>query len=218
MTVRATGVARSRPYRPRMDRRRFLLNAVAGVLAAPLVVKAQQTGKVARVGWLGGGGGRPLSEQQELPTSKAFAEGLLEFGYVVGENLLVERRVVAPDKVERYPDLAARLVTQGVDVILAANPYSLAAAVAATKTIPIVGIDLESDPVAEGWAATLARPGRNLTGFFLDIPEMSSSVDDAPNRDRTFLRTRAVDWFPMPSAAVAAGPRCRDRSIAARSR
>jgi ABC-type uncharacterized transport system substrate-binding protein len=157
-----------------LDRKRLGCSAIALLLvAAPLVVEAQQTGKVARVGWLGGGSGRPLSEQQELPTSKAFTEGMLQFGYVVGENLLVERRVVAPDEVERYPGLAARLVTQGVDVILAANPYSLAAAVAATRTIPIVGIDLESDPVAAGWAATLGRPGRNLTGFFLDIPEMS---------------------------------------------
>jgi hypothetical protein len=65
------------------------------LVAAPHVVDAQQTGRVARVGWLGGGTGRPLSEQQELPTSKAFAEGLLPFDYVVGENLLVERRVVA---------------------------------------------------------------------------------------------------------------------------
>jgi len=59
------------------------------------------------------------------------------------------------------------------DVILAANPFSLAAATRATRTVPIVGLDMESDPVRQGWAATLARPGGNVTGFFLDMPEMS---------------------------------------------
>ncbi len=82
-------------------------------------------------------------------------------------------RTPEQDKVEQYPDVAARLVAAGVDVILAPTPHALEAATKATKTIPIVGVDFESDPVAKGWVATLARPGGNVTGFFLDIPEMS---------------------------------------------
>src|SRR5262249_51442172 len=66
-----------------------------------------------------------------------------------------------------------RLVTSDVDVILAAGPQSIEAVRAVSRTVPIVGVDLESDPVARGWAATLARPGGNVTGFFLDIPELS---------------------------------------------
>jgi len=69
--------------------------------------------------------------------------------------------------------LEAGFVAAGVDVILAPTPHALEAATKATKTIPIVGVDFESDPVAKGWVATLARPGGNVTGFFLDIPEMS---------------------------------------------
>jgi len=64
-------------------------------------------------------------------------------------------------------------VAQRVDVILAANPHALGAVTKETKSIPIVGVDLESDPVAKSWVASLAHPRRNITGFFLDIPEMS---------------------------------------------
>ncbi|HEY3118784.1 MAG TPA: ABC transporter substrate-binding protein, partial [Chloroflexota bacterium] len=58
------------------------------------------------------------------------------------------------------------------DVIVAAAPYAIKAALTATSTIPIVGIDLESDPVASGWARSLNRPGGNVTGLFLDLPEL----------------------------------------------
>jgi putative ABC transport system substrate-binding protein len=98
---------------------------------------------------------------------------LREVGYVIGQNVVVDARVPERDKPEQYQALAGQLVAEGVDVILAANPHSLAAVTNATKTIPVVGLDLESDPVAKGWAASLAHPGGNVTGFFLDIPEMS---------------------------------------------
>jgi len=63
-------------------------------------------------------------------------------------------------------------VTRKCDVIVAAAPYAIKVALAATSTIPIVGIDLESDPVASGWVRSLNRPGGNLTGLFLDLPEL----------------------------------------------
>jgi putative ABC transport system substrate-binding protein len=87
---------------------------------------------------------------------------------VVFDVLRPERGTAA-----EYADLASRLVARSPSVILAANPNSLEAVTKATASIPIVGVDLESDPVAKGWAISLARPGRNVTGFFLDIPEMS---------------------------------------------
>jgi len=150
-----------------IDRRTFLGTVAGGLLAAPLAA-AEQSAKLPRIGWLSGGyAGRPGS-----PAFKAFTEGLRESGYVVGQNVLVDVRTPG-DKVEQYPDLAAQLVTEGVDVILAANPHSIEAVIKATKTIPVVGVDLESDPVAREWVTSLARPDHNLTGFFLDIPEMS---------------------------------------------
>ena len=151
---------------PVIPRRAFIGILGLGLLAEPRRANAQAPAKAPRVGWLSG----PFGAQQGSPHLKAFTEGLRELGYVIGQNVIVDVRTPG-DKVEQYPDLAARLVT--VDVILAANPHSLEAVIKATKTIPVVGVDLESDPVARGWVTSLARPGRNLTGFFLDIPEMS---------------------------------------------
>ena len=151
-----------------IDRRSFINSLAGGLLAAPLASEAQQTAQLPRIGLLSG----QYVGRQESPGFKAFTEGLRESGYVVGQNVLVDVRTPG-DKVEQYPDLAARLVTEGVDVILAGNPHSIEAVIKATKTIPVVGVDLESDPVAREWVTSLARPGHNLTGFFLDIPEMS---------------------------------------------
>lgn len=155
-----------------MDRRRLLFGAVSGLLGMPRIVRAQPSGKVPKIGWLGGGGGRTSAEMRRSTQFAAFEDGLREHGYVVGGSVIVDVRMVAPDQVERYQDVAARLAAD-VDVVLAANPFSLAAVTRATKTIPIVGLDMESDPVRQGWATTLARPGGNVTGFFLDMPEMS---------------------------------------------
>ena len=150
-----------------IPRRVFIGTVGLGLLVSRRRASAQASAKGPRVGW--------LSSQKALtPPLKAFLEGLQEMGYVPGQNFLFELRAPErPDKYEQYPDLAAKLVAAGVDVILAGTPSGIEATTKATKTIPIVGVDLESDPVAKGWAATLARPGGNFTGFVLDIPEMS---------------------------------------------
>ncbi len=74
---------------------------------------------------------------------------------------------------ERLHRDAAELVQLKVDLIVAGTSTGARAAAAATKTIPIIAIDMESDPVANGWVASLARPGGNVTGFFLDLPDLS---------------------------------------------
>ena len=150
-----------------IPRRAFLRALGIGLLLTDRSARAQTPAKIPRVGWLGGGG-----TAREL-NFKAIAEGLRGLGYVIGQNVLLDARAPQSGDREQFRDLAARLVADGVEVILAANPYSLEAVTATTKTIPVVGVDLESDPVAKGWVASLARPGGNLTGFFLDIPEMS---------------------------------------------
>jgi putative ABC transport system substrate-binding protein len=151
-----------------IPRRVFIGTVGLGLLVSRRRASAQASAKLPRVGY--------LSSQKALtsPTLKAFLESLQEMGYVPGQNFLLEfRGPERPDKYEQHADLAAQLVAAGVDVILASNPSAIEATTKATKTIPIVGVDLESDPVAKGWAATLARPGGNFTGFFLDIPEIS---------------------------------------------
>src|SRR5438094_1024204 len=80
----------------------------------------------------------------------------------------------AEGHLERVPVLVNELLATGIDVLFAANPHILRAAIQATTTVSIVGIDLETDPVRAGWVKTLARPGGNVTGFFRDMPELSS--------------------------------------------
>jgi putative tryptophan/tyrosine transport system substrate-binding protein len=102
----------------------------------------------------------------------AFRQGLAEAGYMEGKNLAIEYRF-ANFKFDLLPELAGDLVRLNVNVIFGSSPEALAAATNATTTIPVVGIDLESDPIAKGYVKSLARPGGNMTGMFLDLPELS---------------------------------------------
>ena len=148
-----------------IGRRMFITTATTALVALPIWTTGETPSKVARVGFLAGGGSRVAYP--------AFASALRDLGYVEGQNMEVVRRQPEPGKVDRVTELAAEVVAARPDVILAANPHSLEAMILATKSIPIVAIDLESDPVAKGWAVSLGRPGGNMTGFFLDAPEIS---------------------------------------------
>jgi putative ABC transport system substrate-binding protein len=98
-------------------------------------------------------------------------------------------------------ELAAELVGIGVRVIFAQNPYAIRAARAATTTLPIVGYDFESDPVAAGYAASLARPGGNLTGVFLDQAEVSAKQLQLLKEMVPPLSRVAVLWDPAIATA-----------------
>jgi putative ABC transport system substrate-binding protein len=91
---------------------------------------------------------------------------------VEGQNLAIEWRF-ADGKADRLHDSAVDLVRLRVDAIFAVSSASVRAARNATKTIPIVALDLETDPVQSGLAFSLARPGGNVTGLFLDLPELT---------------------------------------------
>jgi putative ABC transport system substrate-binding protein len=139
-----------------MDRRAFLGLATTGVITAPGVARAQQAGKVHRIGF--------LSLQSGLTsTTEAFRQGLRELGYVEGRNLIIEYRWAA-QKEERLPELAAELVRLKVEVIVTAAAPTIEAARRATSTIPIV-MAAVADPVGSGLVASLARPGGNITGL-----------------------------------------------------
>jgi ABC-type uncharacterized transport system substrate-binding protein len=102
----------------------------------------------------------------------AFVEGLRESGYLEGRNISFEHRS-AHGRPEFSPKLASELANLKVDVIFARGTWALNAAQHATRSIPIVGIDLEIDPVEAGLAASIARPGGNITGLFLDLSQLS---------------------------------------------
>ena len=150
-----------------MDRRTFIGGVGGGLLTVPLPAHGQFPTKIARVGYLTG------AMRSAMPVSTAsFVDRLRELGYVEGRNVDIDYRYA--DTEAGLRELASTLVRGEVQVIYAQNPYALRAAAAATKTIPIVGYDLETDPVAAGFAASLPHPGGNVTGVFLDQPDISA--------------------------------------------
>jgi putative tryptophan/tyrosine transport system substrate-binding protein len=142
-----------------MKRRRFVLASLAGAVAAPLGVTAQQTAKVYRIGYLG--------FAPSAPDDDTFRTSLRELGYVEGKNLVIEYRWAQPDPA-RFPALAADLVAAGVDVIVTPFMAAIVAAKKATTTIPIVGL-IVLEPVETGIVKSLARPGGNVTGLTWEV-------------------------------------------------
>ena len=102
----------------------------------------------------------------------AFLEELRLLGWRDRENVLIDIRS-ADGRYELISQLAHELVRALPDAIYTLGPDATLAAAAATKTLPIVAIDLEPDPIATGLVENLARPGRNVTGLFLDLPELA---------------------------------------------
>jgi putative ABC transport system substrate-binding protein len=139
---------------------------VLALLAAPLGVAAQPTGKTVRIGYLS-----PLTAKGDAAHRQAFLEGLRTLGYVDGQNAVIEARY-ADGRLDRLPELAAEIVGLRVDVIVAAPSPAVRAARDVTRTIPIV-MAMSGDPVGEGFAATLARPGGNVTGHSAAVVEMT---------------------------------------------
>jgi ABC-type uncharacterized transport system substrate-binding protein len=147
-----------------MNRRAFIGMVASGCLLAPARdVAAQVTGRVYRVGVLSPG----------TPSTgiAAFGPGIRRLGWVPGQNLIIEQRYARGD-LARLPALAAELVDLKVDVILVSS-VAIPAARAATRAIPTVMTFAVDDPVEEGWVASLARPGGNLTGVTLHAPELT---------------------------------------------
>ena len=129
------------------------------------VATAQQPAKIPRIGFLSVASPSSMSARVE-----AFHQGLRELGYVEGKNIAIEYRY-AEGKLDRLPALAAELVRLKVDAIVTAGPASTRAAKQATVAIPIV-MAFDDDPIGSGFAASLARPGRNITGSSTLSPEI----------------------------------------------
>ena len=129
-------------------------------------VAGTQPTKIPRIGFLGA-----TSLSTNSARVEAFRQGLRELGYVEGKNIVIEYRW-AEGKTERLPDLAAELVRLKVDIIVTPGPPVTRAAKEATVTIPIV-MALDNDPVGNGFVASLARPGGNITGLATLAPEIS---------------------------------------------
>ena len=156
-------VSDRRAHHPRMDRRRFLLTSLAGVLAGPLDAVAQAASKVYKIGVL-----LPLGVTP--PILARFLTGMRDHGWVENQSFVAEPRY-AEGRLDRLPGLAAGLVRLEVDVLVAMGTPATMAAKHATTSIPIV-FGLAGDAVGAGVVPNLARPGGNLTGMALYGPEM----------------------------------------------
>jgi putative tryptophan/tyrosine transport system substrate-binding protein len=189
-------------------RRREFLSVIVGAAAWPLAARAQQPATPV-IGYFTF---NPVATAESLLA--AFRLGLTEAGYTEGKTVRIEFRD-ANFKPELMLPAARDLVRLNVDVIVApGGPELVAAAREATSSIPIVAHDLESDPIAKGWVKSLARPGGNMTGFFLDIPEMSGKQvvllrDVLPRLSRLAILgvpgLNAVQFAATEAAAKAVG-------------
>ena len=146
-----------------MKRREFITLLCGAAAVRPL--SAQPSGKVYRIGYLGVSSYAGVRRQVD-----AMRTGLRQLGYEEGKNIVIDYRW-ADGRFERLPELAAELVKLNVDVIVTGSTPGALAAKQATSTIPIVMHNV-GDPVASGLAASLARPGGNLTGLTFFYAEL----------------------------------------------
>ncbi|MGH2404089.1 MAG: ABC transporter substrate-binding protein [bacterium] len=149
-----------------MNRKILICLLTSTLLSTVPFVEAQQPRKIHRIGIL-----FPSTAATTTHLLEAFKQGLRELSYVEGQNVLLESRY-GEAKAEQLPVLAAELVRLKVDIIVAVTNSVIQAVKQATQTIPIVTPN-SSDPVGSGFAASLARPGGNITGLTAFSPELN---------------------------------------------
>ena len=170
-----------------MRRRDFITLFGSAAAAWPLAARAQQAGKIPRIGFLSPAAALSIRDRR-------FLQGLHELGYVEGKNILIEYRFAA-GKFKRLPGLAAELVRLNVDVIVTVVTQASLAAKAATKTIPVVMVAV-SDPVASRLVTSLARPGGNITGTSSQTADVSGKSLQLLKEVVPKLSRVAVLWNP----------------------
>ena len=149
-----------------MGTRAIVALLVGLVLVSVHFAEAQQPTKIPRIGFLAA-----VSLSANSARFEAFRQGLRELGYMEGKNIIIEWRS-SEGKADRLPGLAAELVRLKVDMIVSGGSTATRPAKEATNTIPIV-MAQDTDPVGNGFVASLARPGGNITGLATLAPELS---------------------------------------------
>jgi len=168
----------------------YVVALVLGLLTPSLAADAQ---KLPVVGFL-------ITDTKGNLSLPILVDGLRELGYVGGKNILLEVRS-AGGRPDALSALAAELVQRKVDVLYATGPAAIRAARDATTTVPIVALDLESDPVQAGWARSVARPGGNITGLFLDLADLAGKWLQLLREAAPGIRRVGVVWDSTTSPA-----------------
>jgi putative ABC transport system substrate-binding protein len=156
------------------------------------LAEAQQPEKIPRIGIL-------FIGSRNQPHLTAFKQGLREHGYTEGKDIVLEYRY-AEGRYDRLPELASDLARMKVDVIVTTSSISARAARKATNTIPIVMTT--GNPVEQGLAASLAKPGGNVTGLTVMLAELSGKRVEILKETFPKMRRVAVLWAPSQSEAV----------------
>ena len=184
---------------------RSLTAAFLGFLSGTVAVGAPST-KMPTIGWLALGAPINGPDLRNAP----FFEGLSKLGWTEGKNFAVERRF-ADGNADRLRELAVELVRLKVDVIVAGDSAAIPAAQSATSTIPIV-MTVSSDPVGQGFVASLARPGGNVTGLSNISPELAAKrvqllreIVPAMSRVAVFGPADLPDWAELQTSTRGAG-------------
>jgi len=189
--------------------KKIIFLVLCSLLLAPCsAVKAQQTGKVLRIGYLD-----PSTASGSAVLLEAFRQELSKLGWIEGKNITIEYRF-AEQKSERLPELAAELARLKVDLIVVSPGPSVLAAKKATTTIPIV-MTSATDPVGLGLVASLARPGGNITGLSglaseLNTKRLEVLKDAVPKLARVGLLQ-----LPGPGASTGVGLQLKELRAAA---
>src|SRR5262249_26479267 len=170
-----------------MRRREFIVFLGVAAVVWPLAAHGQQTPEVPRVGFVYAG-----SKAAAAPRIEAILSGLRG---AAPAQVGIVAPTAAGDAAQVAP-LVAEVIAKNVDVFIVNGPSVLHAAHLATRTVPIVALDLETDPVAIGVAASLTRPGGNITGVFLDFPDFTAKLMEMLVESNPKISRAAVLWDP----------------------
>jgi putative ABC transport system substrate-binding protein len=173
-------------------RRREFLAVLGGVALWPVSVRAQQTSEgVPKIGFV-----YPGSKEAVASRIEAIMSGLRVSGYAAPAQVELVARIADGDPTRIAP-FVEEIIAKNVNLIIANGPPVLHVARSATRTIPIVALDLETDPVASGVATSLGRPGGNITGVFLDFPDFTTKWIELLVENDPKLSRLAVLWDPV---------------------
>ena len=173
-------------------KRRDFITLLGGATAWPLAARAQQAGKIARIGIFAGSANPIIAAAY-----RAFLDELKKAGFNENQNLVVDHRPADQDLSSLSAD-AAEMIRSKVDVLVATGPEAVVeAAATASRTIPIVIVAINYDPIARGYVQSLAQPGGNVTGVVLRQPELAEKQVELltqafPNKTRLAVLWDAI--------------------------
>jgi putative ABC transport system substrate-binding protein len=168
-------------------RRREVIAGLASVGAAPSFPRAQAVRPPGKIGYL-----HPKTIDPAAPTLAILKPVWQRLGYSEPETVLLRSAEGDPD---RLPALVAEMIAAGANVLIAVGPAAVKAASAA-RTVPVVAIDLETDPVRSGLAKSFGRPGGNVTGLFMDQPSLAGKWIDLLREAAPAVRRMVFLWDP----------------------